>query len=93
MSRYPLIIIFICLQEVYMARPNLLNDSVVISTRIEREMDQMLSDIAALETISTGRKVTKQELMRNAINFVYSDNERLRECFRRSRSHISKRFK
>lgn len=76
-----------------MVRPNLLNENLVISARIEKEMYQMLHDIAALETINSGGKVTVQELIRNALKFVYSDNERLRECFRRSRSHISKRFK
>lgn len=76
-----------------MARPNTLNENLVISARIEKEMYQMLHDIAALESINTGGKVTVQELIRNALKFVYNDNERLRECFRRSRSHISKRIK
>jgi len=76
-----------------MARPALLEDSVVVSARIESEMYSKLHDISALETINSGRKVSIQELIRNAIAFVYDDNERLRECFRRSRSHITKRFK
>lgn len=77
----------------YMARPNFLDDNLVVSARIEKEMYHTLHDIAALETISTGRKVTVQELIRGALQFVYSDNERLRESFRRSRSHINKRNK
>lgn len=76
-----------------MARPNSLEENVVVSARIEVEMYQMLHDIAALETINTGRKVTVQELIRNALSYVYTDNERLRESFRRSRSHITKRIK
>jgi hypothetical protein len=70
-----------------------LNDNLVISTRIEKEMYETLNDIAALESINSGRKVTVQELIRNALTFVYSDNERLRECFRRSRLHIKRHFK
>jgi hypothetical protein len=76
-----------------MARPQALEDNCVVSTRIEKEIYEMLHDIAALETINTHRKVTVQELIRNALKYVYSDNERLRECFRRSRAHITKRFK
>lgn len=76
-----------------MARPTSLDDNVVVSTRIEKDMYQMLHDIAALETINSGTKVTVQELIRNALKYAYSDNERLRECFRKSRAHISKRFK
>ncbi len=76
-----------------MARPKLLDDNLVISTRIEKEMYQTLHDIAALESINTGKKVTVQDLIRNSLKYVYSDNERLRECFRRSRAHMTKRFK
>lgn len=76
-----------------MARPNSLDENIVVSARIEVEMYKMLHDIAALETINTGRKVTVQELIRNALKYVYSDNEKLRECFRKSRSHITKRIK
>jgi hypothetical protein len=75
-----------------MARPTLFKNSKVISTRLESDFYQILQEIAALETINTGRVVTCQELIRNALKFVYSDNERLRECFRRSREHITKRF-
>ncbi len=76
-----------------MARNPILEDNFVVSTRIEKSMYQMLQDIAALETINSGKKVTVNELIRNALKFVYCDNERLRECFRKSRSHITKRIK
>lgn len=76
-----------------MARPNSLDENVVVSTRIEKEMYKMLHAIAALETINTDRTVTVQELIRNALKYAYCDNERLRECFRKSRAHITKRFK
>lgn len=75
-----------------MARPSYFKKSLVISTRFEEDEYKKVQDIAALETISTGRVVTAQELIRNAVSFVYGDNERLRECFRRSREHINKRF-
>jgi hypothetical protein len=74
-----------------MARPTLFKNSKVISTRMEADFYTILQEIAALETINTGRVVTCQELIRNALMFVYGDNERLRECFRRSREHITKR--
>jgi hypothetical protein len=74
-----------------MARPQMLEENVVISTRIEKEMYQMLHDIAAIETMTSGKYVGVQELIRNALSFVYKDGERLRECFRRSRSVLTKR--
>ncbi len=49
-----------------------------------------VKDIAALETQFSGRKVSAHELIRAAVRFVYEDNERMRECFRRSRSHQHK---
>lgn len=76
-----------------MARPSLFKESKVFSTRLNPEMLDLLHEIAALESINTGKKVTVQELIRSALDFVYNDNERLRECFRRSRAAISKRFK
>lgn len=76
-----------------MARMKEMKESVVISTRLEQEMHDRLHEIAALESLSTGRRVSVQELIRGALKFVYEDNERLRECFRRSRAHISKRLK
>lgn len=76
-----------------MARPNSLGETLVVSVRVETEMYSMLQDLSALETMNTGRIVTIQELVRGALQFVYSDNERLRESFRRSRAHVSKRNK
>lgn len=56
-------------------------------------MLQLLNDIAALQSINTGRRVSAAELIRNALNYVYTDNEILREAFKKSRSHVTKRFK
>jgi hypothetical protein len=66
--------------------------SVSIPFRIEKEMYQTLKDIATAETIRRGSQVHVQELIRDAINFVYVDNERLRECFRRSRYAGNKKY-
>lgn len=74
-------------------RPSKFKRSLVISVRFEEEEYRRVQDIAALETINTGRIVTAQELIRDSVTFVYSDNERLRECFRRTRNHITKRRK
>lgn len=85
--------IFLFHKEFHMARPQQLDDNMVVSVRIEKEDYSLLHEIAALESLNSGRKITVQELIRNSIKFVYSDNERLRECFRKSRSHITKRSK
>lgn len=63
----------------------------VISTRLEFEFHQQLKDIAALETSVTGKYISVQELIRDALNFVYKDGEKMRECFRRSRMGKSNR--
>ena len=76
-----------------MSRPTVLEENLVVSARIEKSMYQMLHDIASLESINSGRKVTIQELIRNSLKYTYEDNERLRECFKKSRSHITKRIK
>jgi hypothetical protein len=76
-----------------MARQSRFNETLVISVRFEAEEYRKVQDIAALESINSGKKISAQELIRDAVNYTYGDNERLRESFRRSRSHITKRFK
>lgn len=68
-----------------MARPKSLKENEVVSVRIETEMYEKLKAIAALETFNTGRQVSTQDLHRRALDYVYGDNEHMRECFRRSR--------
>jgi len=75
-----------------MSRPSSLKNSVVISIRFEKDEYEKIQDIAHLESMNTGHNVTASELIRNAVTFVYSDNERLRESFRRSREHVTKRY-
>ncbi len=76
-----------------MARPILVPDSISISVRLESQMYDMVREIAALETLSTGRLVSTNSLIRDAIHYTYGDNERLRESFRRSRAAQSERYK
>jgi len=75
-----------------MARISSFRQSVVVSVRFEFDEYQKVQDIAALESINSGRKISAQELIRDAVRFVYGDNERLRECFRRSREHINRKY-
>lgn len=72
-----------------MVRPTKLKDPLVTSTRIEKELYERMQEIAALESSYSGRKVSTQDLMREAMWFVYGDGERLRECLRRSRQHAN----
>lgn len=74
-----------------MARPKILFKPIVMSMRIDEELHQIMQDIAYVESLRTGRKISVMQLARDALRYVYMDNERLRECFRRSRAHITKR--
>lgn len=74
-----------------MSRPTSFKNSLVISTRMEEQEYRQMQEIAALESSYTGRKITAQDLIRDACRFCYSDGERLREVFRRTRAHITKR--
>jgi hypothetical protein len=67
-------------------------ETTIVSVRMTKNMYVLLKDIAGLESIQTGNIISVQELIRNALSYVYSDNERLRECFRRSRRNLHNRF-
>lgn len=73
-------------------RPKGFKKSITVSIKFEEAEFEKVKDIAALETLNTGRIVSAHQLIRDAVSFVYGDNERLRECFRRSRAHITKRY-
>lgn len=75
-----------------MGRPTSFKSSIVVSTRFEEDDYRRIQEIAALESTYSGRKVTAQDLIRDACKFLYEDGERLRESFRRSREHITKRY-
>ncbi len=68
-----------------MGRRTLYKYSVTVSTKFEESEYKRVQEIAELESLHTGKIISAQELIRNAVRFVYGDNERLRECFRRSR--------
>lgn len=68
-----------------MARRPKLKENFVVSVRIEKDFYEKMQDISALHTLNTRRQVSVQQLIRDALFFVYEDNENLRECFRRSR--------
>ena len=72
-------------------RPKMFKETLVISVRFESEDYERVRDIAALETLQSGKLVTANELIRDAVSYVYGDNEKLRECFRRSRASSSSR--
>jgi predicted DNA-binding ribbon-helix-helix protein len=76
-----------------MSRPVIVKDAICVSVRIESELYEMIKEIAALETLSTGRIITTNALIRDALRYVYEDNERMRESFRRSRASQSERYK
>lgn len=70
-------------------RPQSIPNSEVISIRFDSELFALVKDIASLECVVTGRQVSAHELIRNAVQFVYGDNERMREVFRRMK-HMNK---
>lgn len=74
-------------------RPQSIPNSEVISIRFDSELFSLVKDIASLECVVTGRQVTAHELIRNAVDFVYGDNERMREVFRRMKSKAKSKRK
>lgn len=57
----------------------------VVSVRFEKSEYDRVREIAALETVVRKRVISAQDLIREAVSFVFNHNEKLRECFRRSR--------
>lgn len=74
-----------------MGRPRSFKKYMVVSIRFELEEYLQVQEIAELEALNTGKKVSTQALIRDAVRFVYGDNEKLRECFRRTRECSTKR--
>lgn len=72
-------------------RPKNKENLKVFTAWLEEDMISILRDMAALESITRGRTVSSRELVRDALRFVYFDNERLRECFRRTREVANRR--
>lgn len=76
-----------------MTRCKKFDSSKVVSVRFESDEYETYRELALLESLATGRNITTLDLIRDACRFTLQDNERMRECFRRSRSHINKRVK
>lgn len=74
-------------------RQPLFKKTSVVSTRIEANFYQLIKEIAALETVTKGRLITAQELIRDALYYVYGNGERLRECFRANRTRTLYKYK
>lgn len=75
-----------------MGRYAVLGETTVLSLRLNEELFGMLKDLAQLEQDRTGRYTSVNSLVRSAILYVYLDNERMRECFRRNRTQTAKQF-
>ena len=76
-----------------MGRKALMKDSVVVSVRFDIDEYKRMQDIAALESINSGQCIPVVQLIRQAVHFTYSDNEKLREVFRRNRNPYTRKFK
>lgn len=68
-----------------MPRPKEFVDEVVISIHMERSLLELVQEVASAESSYTGKRVAATQLMRHAVKYVFDDNERMREAFRRSR--------
>ena len=68
-----------------MARPKMFKEIKEFQLRISVQDYNMIKDLAAYESSYMGKKVTVQDLIRIAIHYTFTDNERLREAFRRVR--------
>jgi len=69
-----------------MARHKTVLDPIHVTIRIDGKLYRTIQEIAAIESICRRRKHTVAELIRDALDFVYRDNEKMRECFRRCRT-------
>lgn len=69
------------------------NKAVTISVRLEEETYELLKELAAIESLNGSRIVSVLDLIRQSIDYVYLDNERMRECFRMTRYRRNKWLK
>lgn len=74
-------------------RPKKFERSIEIKLKMECVEYEALKELAAYESMRLGRDIYVQALIRMAVRFTFSDNERLRECFRRTRFRESNRFR
>lgn len=76
-----------------MGRPKKLGEMQIMSVRLEKDVYDVISELSAFHSTYRGRVVSIQELIRQALRYVYMDNECLRECFRRSRRRTSGKWR
>jgi len=68
-----------------MARNKEIDNSMTLSIRFNRDLWNMIQQIAVLESERAHKLISGHELIRRAVEFMYDDNERMRECFKRTR--------
>lgn len=73
-------------------RKSIFSEDVLKNVRFEKQQLETIQEISALQSMYTGRMVSPSELIRDAVSFVFGDNERMRECFRRSRGTTTKKY-
>ena len=66
-------------------RPSIKN-MIVLSIRFDEEVFSKVQEIAELESQVYGKQISAHELIRSAVEWVYGDNERMREAFRLTRT-------
>jgi len=74
-----------------MGRKKLYGSVSTVNIKFETSQWANVQEIAALESAVCARNITGAELVRQAVHYVFEDNERLREMFRRSRVCLKKR--
>ena len=68
-----------------LGRPKKITHDCVVRFRISKKLFNKLQDIAAIESAHAGYKVCASEVIRDCLDYVVIDNERMRNCFRQSR--------
>ncbi len=66
-------------------RPIKIVNPITVNIRMSQQEYEKVKEIAALETIAQRKVISTHELIRRAVEFVYGDNERMREAFRRAK--------
>ena len=66
---------------------------LVMRIRLYKDQYEHVRGVAQMETLLKGKYVSANTLIRNAVTFVYTDNERLRDMFRREKKKESRFFK
>jgi hypothetical protein len=73
-------------------RPKLPNAMIKINLYIEKQEYERLKEIARVESIAHGKPIGALFLIREAVNYIYRDEMRLRDMFRRYRTRSVRRL-